>query len=314
TKLLRKMWNVQQFIGNVIKKGKPKETKLLDIDKWILSKYSKLVKKCTDKMDVFDYSQSMKEIEYFLWHELADHYIEMIKSSIYDKKNIGSIHYTLYTIGLGILKLFAPFLPHITEEIYYSHYKKFEGGDSIHTSNWPKPLLIDEEKERAGETVKTYISLVRSWKSEQSIALNAPINAIATYASEKVISKLKPSSSIIVSTLKFPPEHKFIKGEPSVEKIIKNIFPIHSKIGPNLKKYGKKLIEDINNNKEEIIEKIQKNEDIPLSEFYPAGSAVPNEKIVQDKYVKIEEEIVVKDKRDRKIVPFNGFYLEIQGE
>ena len=74
-KFLRKLWNVQQFIGNVVKDSKPEKTELQDIDKWILSKYSKLVKKCTEKMDVFDYSQSMKETEYFLWHELADHYI-----------------------------------------------------------------------------------------------------------------------------------------------------------------------------------------------------------------------------------------------
>ena len=38
-------------------------------------------------MDNFDYSQTMKEVEYFLWHELADHYIEMAKSSIYQKEN-----------------------------------------------------------------------------------------------------------------------------------------------------------------------------------------------------------------------------------
>ena len=77
-------------------------------------------------MDRFDYSQTMKDVEYFLWHELADHYIEMIKSSIYEKENVDSIKYTLYTIGLGTLKLFASFIPHITEEIYLDLYKQFE--------------------------------------------------------------------------------------------------------------------------------------------------------------------------------------------
>ncbi len=67
-KLLRKIWNVQNFIVNLTKDGKPKETELIDIDKWILTKYSKLVKKCTEQIDRFDYSQTMKDVEYFLWH------------------------------------------------------------------------------------------------------------------------------------------------------------------------------------------------------------------------------------------------------
>ncbi|UCF12757.1 MAG: valine--tRNA ligase [Thermoplasmatales archaeon] len=311
-KLLRKLWNVQQFIGSVVKGSKPEKTGLQDIDKWILSKYSKLVKKCTMKMDVFDYSQSMKEVEYFLWHELADHYIEMIKSSIYEKKNVDSIRYTIYTVGLGILKLFAPFFPHITEEIYVNIYKKFEDDESIHISSWPESLFIDKKAEENGEQVEYIIAQVRNYKSGQGIALNACLPTTATYASKEIISKIKPSSSIIISTLKYPPEHKFIEGEPAVEKVIKNVSPVYSKIGPKLKKDGKKLVEYINNNHEEVIEKIQRDEDIPLSEFFPADSAVPNEKIVQDGYVKIEKEIIVKGKRDSKIIPFDGFYLEFQ--
>jgi len=113
----------------------------MDIDKWVLTKYSKLVKKCTELMDVYDYSTAMKEIEYFLWHELADHYIEMIKSSVYENENKESITYTLYTLGLGMIKLFAPFIPHITEEIYQQHYKEFEKHKSIHVAPWPEEIL-----------------------------------------------------------------------------------------------------------------------------------------------------------------------------
>ena len=111
--------------------------------------------------------------------------------------------------------------------------------------------------------------------------------------------------------MKYPKDHKFIEGEPAAEEQINNVSPVQSKIGPKIKKKGRKLVEYINNNSEEIIEKIQKDGDIPLSEFYPAGSAVPDEKLVRDGYVKIEKEIVVKGKRDRKILPFDGFYLEL---
>jgi len=73
--------------------------------------------------DVFDYSPAMKDIEYFLWHELADHYLEMIKGSLYNKENVESIRYTLYTIGLGVVKLFAPFFPTSPKRFTRTHTK-----------------------------------------------------------------------------------------------------------------------------------------------------------------------------------------------
>ena len=151
-------------------------------------------------MDVFDYSQAMKDMEYFLWHELADHYIEMIKTTIYEKNKNTSIPYTLYTIGLGILKLFAPIFPHITEELYQTIYKTHEKTESIHLSSWPEPKYIDEHHEHSGEIVKQYISLARSWKSQQGIALNAPMNVITTYAPKRIYPISK-----IMNTLSFQP-------------------------------------------------------------------------------------------------------------
>jgi len=312
-KLLRKIWNVQQFIKNTVKDEKPKETEVIDIDKWILTKYSKLVKKCTKQMDKFDYSQTMKDVEYFLWHELADHYIEMIKSSIYENKDVESIKYTLYTVGLGTLKLFAPFLPHITEEIYSNFYKQFEGIESIHILDWPEPLLIDKEKEIAGESVKDYISQVRSWKSEQGIALNAPMKSSATYSTANVISKIKPSGSIIKSTLKYPEDHEFIPRKPDIEEKITKVVPVYSKIGPTFKKDGKKLVKWINESQDEIIKKIEKKGDVILSDI-PVLDSKQKEGLLKEGYIKVEKDIKVKGKKDSTILSFDDFYLEIKAK
>jgi len=309
-KLLRKIWNVQQFIENVVGNEKPKKVELIDIDKWILTKYSKLVKKCTKQMDEFDYSQTMKDVEYFLWHELADHYIEMIKSSIYEKKDIDSIKYTLYTLGICTLKLFAVFFPHLTEEIYQNQYAKFEGDKSIHISSWPEPLIIDDEKEKAGEFVKSYISQVRSWKSEEGIALNAPIETSATYASKKVISQIKPNESIIKSTLKYPDNHKFIEGKPSTEEKVTKVIPVYAKIGPDFKTDAKKITQWLNKEQKEIVKKIEKDGDINLTDI-PGVESKKKVNLVKDGYLKIEKEAHVKGK-DSIILSFDGFYLELK--
>ncbi len=311
TKLLRKIWNVQQFISNVIKNEKPKKTELIDIDKWALTKYSKLVKKCTKQMDKFDYSQTMKDVEYFLWHELADHYIEMIKGSIYENKNLDSIRYTLYTIGLGTLKLFATFIPHITEEIYTNYYQQFEKDKSIHVSAWPEPELVDNETEKAGESVKDYISQVRSWKSEQGIALNAPIDAIATYSSKDLSIRFKHNETIIKSTLKFPDSHEFIPRKPEIEEKIVKILPVYSKIGPAFKKDGKKFAQWINDNQDDIISKLEEKGDIILSEV-PVIESKEKDGLLQEGFIRVERDIKVKGKKDSTILSFDKFYLELR--
>jgi len=312
SKLLRKIFNVQQFIINILKDEKPKKTDLIDIDKWILTKYSKLVKKATKQMDEFDYSQTMKDVEYFLWHEVADHYLEMIKSSIHENKNADSIKYTLYTLGLGTLKLFAVFFPHLTEEIYQNYYKQFEGDESIHLSSWPEPILEDESKVKAGENIKNYIQQVRNWKSEQGIALNAPIEALSTYASKNHINSIKTSDFIIKSTLKYPDNHEFIVGKPKIEERITNIKPVYAKIGPNLKADAKKFVAWIKQNNNKIIEALENKGDISLSEV-PQLNIDSKEKILKDGYVQVEKEVNVKGK-DSHILSFDGFYLEIKNQ
>ena len=311
TKSLRKLWNVQQFIGNIIKDGKPDRPKTLqDIDQWILSKYSKLVKKCTEQMDVFDFSQAMKEIEFFLWHELADHYIEMIKGSIYNRENVDSIRYTLYTIGLGLLKMFAPFYPHLTEQIYEDLYKGFEGEKSIHISPWPVPILHDKKKEQAGECIKTYIAQVRAWKSEQGMALNAPVDAVATYAPKETIQKLKTGASIIFSTLRFPQTHAFIVGKPEVQETITAVEPVFAKLGPAFKTDSQKISQWIKAHQKELIKKIEQGKDIFLSETLGV-TVKKNEGLVQGGYVQTKQEIGVKGKKGSTILSFDGFYLEL---
>jgi len=310
-RLLRKLWNVENFISSLVKDGKPKKPELQDIDIWILSKYSKLVKKCTAQMDVFDYSQAMKEIEYFLWHELADHYLEMVKESINKKENIENIRYTLYTLGLGMIKLFAPFLPHITEEIYHHQYKELEGDESIHVSPWPEPELIDKEKETAGEMVKTYIAQVRSWKSGHGMALNAPMNAMATYASKKMIAQLTPSGSIITSTLKYPDDHQFIVGKPDIEEKITNISPAYAKLGPMFKNDSKKIVKWIRDNQEQIIKTIEEKGDISILDI-PLSDVDAKEKLLSNGYIQVTRETRVKGKTESIILPFDGFYVEFK--
>ena len=312
TKILRKLWNVQQFIRTVVKEGKPKKpNNIQNIDQWILTKYSKLVNQCTQQMDVFDYSQAMKEIEFFLWHEFADHYLEMIKGSLYNKENVESIRYTLYIVGLGIIKLFAPFFPHIVEELYYAFYRDYEGEQSIHLTPWPAAILIDEEKEQEGEVVKEYIAKIRAWKSEQGIALNAPVPAIATYAPAETIDRLKSNDTIIFSTLRYPEDHKFMSGKPEIQEIITAVEPVFATLGPVFKTESSTISDWIKNHQEEIITKLDSKGEIFSSEI-PGITIQKKEGLLKAGYIKVKREVGLKGKKGSTILSFDDFYIELE--
>ncbi len=279
-RLMNKLWNVEKFIGNVLDGNiKNKEGKFSLVDKWILSLYSKLIKKVTKYMEKFEYSYAMKEIEYFLWHEFADHYIEMVKYRAYKKEKISL--YVLYTIGLGILKLFAPFLPFITEEIYHNFYKKFEGKESIHISEWPKPVLIDDDAERKGKLVKNVIAKIREWKNKQGIALNAPIKLVKIYGDD-----IKEEKETIVNTLKIR-ELIITNEKPKARKIA---HPLYNKIGPYFREKSKIVIEEIKRNGKKIAEEIEKkgfysfirnDEEIKISKEYVEIKEEPQENLLK---------------------------------
>jgi len=312
-RLLRKIWNVEQFISMILKEKKPQKPALQDIDIWMLSKYSKLVNKCTEQMDRFDYSQTMKDIEYFLWHELADHYLEMVKESLKQNNHAESICYTLHTIGLGILKLFAPFFPHITEELYHLHYKRGEHNESVHLSSWPEPECSDDVKERAGELVKTYIAQVRSWKSEQGMALNAPLPSSATYAPAAIIKQLQPSADIIKSTLKYPDTHTFIAGKPTIEETIQEVRPNHAKIGPLFKKESKAITSWITKNQDKLISKIQKKGDVSWSDIPPAKEAAnQKEKLINNGYLQVIKTTGIRGEKNTTMLHFDNIYVSLE--
>ena len=115
----------------------------------------------------------MRDVEEFIWHEFADHYVEMVKHRKDD-----AVKYTLYNVFLGSLKLLAPFMPHVTEDVYQEHFVKYDGAKSIHLTSWPEPIFVDEGAEKVGEMTKDIIAAIRGWKSEKKVPLNAELKSV----------------------------------------------------------------------------------------------------------------------------------------
>ena len=94
----------------------------------------------------------------------------------------------------GIIKLFAPFIPYITEELYQIVFRGKDDPVSIHISQWPvcDESLLDSEADEAGKLLVAILTGVRRWKTEQKVRPTFPLSNITITAEEKEQSRIAP--------------------------------------------------------------------------------------------------------------------------
>jgi valyl-tRNA synthetase len=176
-KMINKMWNASKFAIMHLADFNYEKHELETMDKWLLSRLQTLIRNCTNYLDNYEYSRAKQEIEMFFWN-FCDNYLEIAKDRLYNSANYHegakeSAQYALYEAVLNILKLSAPIMPFITEEIYHLYFAEKEGKKSIHLAKWPlhNETLIDKDAEKAGDYAVSIISAVRKFKSEKSLSL-----------------------------------------------------------------------------------------------------------------------------------------------
>jgi len=177
-KMITKIINAANFIFMNLENydGKKKPKKLEKVDELFLQKLDLLVMDVTKYFEKYEYSASRQTIESFFWYSFTGNYLEIVKKRVYqgkgDKKL--SAQYTLYKSLLTILKLLAPIMPYITEEIYQENYKKNENCKSIHLCAWPK---FDKEtkEEKLLDDFFEILSKVRQEKTNNKKSMNSEI-------------------------------------------------------------------------------------------------------------------------------------------
>ena len=198
-KMTTKLWNASKFVLMHIEDFKYQKHNLEEIDKWILSKLQNLVKSCTEHFDKYEYSKAKLETETFFWHVFCDHYLELAKDRLYNPNNYHkgareSVQFALYEVLLTVLKLIAPIMPYIAEEIYNLYFAEIENKKSIHISYWPEynTTLVDDEIEKSGDIIIDIISAVRKYKSEKSLSLKEELDSLTIECSQTARKCIEP--------------------------------------------------------------------------------------------------------------------------
>ncbi|MFV0251240.1 MAG: valine--tRNA ligase [Rickettsia aeschlimannii] len=190
-RLVNKLWNAAKFVSIHFDKlkGEDKKASLLDIkekitnefDKWMVNKLVELVKLTTNELQNYEYANAMHLTEKFFWVVFCDNYLEISKTRSYDEENKNpqgqySSILTLYHVMQTLLKLFAPFMPHITEELYQILYSK----NSIHVKgSWVNYSDLNYEIDaKRAEGLLEILDIVRKFKAEKNLSIKAPIKLL----------------------------------------------------------------------------------------------------------------------------------------
>lgn len=300
-KFLSTLWNVYSFyvLYAQIDKFNPLEYinfKSENImDKWIISKLNTLIEEVDNLLEKYDITTAALKIENFT-DELSNWYVRRNRERFWQEElsdnKIGA-YITLYKTITTLIKIAAPFVPFIAEEIYQNLVVNLDNNakESIHLCLWPEIEEKDINKELEKEMDLAY-KIVKLGRSARNTAN---------------IKNRQPLSEMLISVSKLPQYYEdIIKEELNVKQVKQNSDLskyVNFEIKPNLpvlgKKYGKLI--------PKIKEEISKLNQMDLANKVKNG---------QIQYIEIDDVQIALDSNDLLITMqgIQGFAFSGEGE
>jgi valyl-tRNA synthetase len=234
-----KVWNITRFAaGHLDDEREPlADPAYRDVDRWVLSRCADVADTVRTHMDEYRFDAALQELRDFVWHDLADDYLELIKGRLYEGRpgERDAARQALFTALSASLRMLSPFAPFLTEEAWQA----LPGTDgSVHAGAWPDLEFDDAGAEVAGELIADVASTVRSWKSDQGMALNAELEKVEVYPDKT------PEAAVDTYDLSEAvngPVH-VREGEPTVELVPVEVEPDHATIGPEFRDQAGQVI------------------------------------------------------------------------
>ncbi len=211
-RLLTKLWNALRFCSEQFGNYKKAQTapKLDAVNEWLLHNFTKTVTAYINAYDKYEYYTALEIVEKFFWQTFCDNYLELVKDRFfnpdkYSQEEINATKFVLYEVGFGILQLFSPIVPYITETLYQKIYRQSQGKVSIHliTLDTNRYNYNFDESNQTLEKVLDIINSVRKLKSEAQLSLKTELqNLVIISENQKTLKQIKAQETLICGITK----------------------------------------------------------------------------------------------------------------
>jgi valyl-tRNA synthetase len=170
------------------------------IDRAMLRRLATVVERCTTALDGYDHAAAVEQAERFFWF-FCDDYLELVKARAYGEHGPEAASSAVATLRLGlsvVLRLLAPFLPFVTEEVW----SWWQGG-SVHRAAWPDAGdlrgLAGPADEAVIEAAVAAITAIRKAKSQAQLRMKDPVPLLILTAAQQSIDALAAASRDVKS-------------------------------------------------------------------------------------------------------------------
>ena len=197
-RLAVKILNASKFALSLNATLKKEDVKL-EADHALLNKLAQVVDSATKAFEKYDYTKALEVTESFFW-SFTDDYVELVKERTYGKQGEEAANSAKAALGITIhtlLKLFAPFVPFVSEEVW-SWWQ--EG--SVHNQIWPKPEEISVNKSIGIENlelVTKVLAEIRKAKTEKQLSMKAEVLELEIKTKNEEIEIIKKSEKDLIA-------------------------------------------------------------------------------------------------------------------
>ncbi|MBU6230755.1 MAG: valine--tRNA ligase [Cyanobacteria bacterium REEB459] len=181
-----KLWNASRFVIMNLGGESPADLGVPDLnhlelaDRWILSRFNRVVQTVRSHLDQYGMGEAAKDLYEFIWGDFCDWYIELVKARLHTPGvSKRTAQQTLAFVLDGILKLLHPFMPHITEEVWHT-LTQVEEDQFLALQPYPTPFagLVDDSLEQQFTLLFNTVRTLRNLRAEAGIKPGQRIETI----------------------------------------------------------------------------------------------------------------------------------------
>lgn len=187
SKLVTKLYNAGKF---VLMQSAERGQITHELDRAFVAELRTLARRCTNLFERYEFANALQATNEFFWTAFADNYIELVKRRARSEDDAEGRTSAVETLRLGLnvlLRLYAPFVPTITDEVWSWAFAEESGYASIHQSRWPMPIdsLLEGGQQLPGLGPDRYNALVTVADPANADSFDAACSAIAAVRKAK---------------------------------------------------------------------------------------------------------------------------------
>ncbi|MDH3216489.1 MAG: isoleucine--tRNA ligase [Candidatus Krumholzibacteria bacterium] len=178
---------------------------LTTLDRWVLSRYHTIAAEVRRHMDAYEMTRAARAVQSFVLEELSNWYVRRSRRRFWKGErgpDKNAAYQTLYTVLSGTVRLLAPLVPFVSEEIYRALGAAFEAHDrddnSVHLEDFPEsdPSIIDTNLERLMDTALRVSALGRTVRNESGVKIRQPLGEMLIHDTGRRCRELQAHDEI----------------------------------------------------------------------------------------------------------------------